>query len=239
MVTLNAWGLPFPIAWHPRRIRFPRIARFLREGAYHLAALQELWHGAPRLQLPGRLHRDDRHGDSGLALVSSLPVNDVTSRRFLAARGFDAWKQKGALRARVGTPAGEVTVISTHLQAGDSVRDARVRASQVDDLLAMLDDAPGAAVLLGDLNLHAGNPEDRAIERRLEAAGLRDAARATPAPTYRWKPERFDRILLRDGDDTRLAVDGAVAAIPPAFLSDHLPVEATLRLEAVARPQAA
>lgn len=234
IVTLNAWGLPFPIAFHPRYIRFPRIARFLQERGFHVAALQEVWRGAPRLELPGLVLPDHRHGDSGLALVSQLPVLDKVSRAFKAARGIDAWKHKGWLRALVQLPDGRAAhVVSTHLQAGGGPKNAHVRARQVDEILEHLADLDGPQVVLGDFNLHARQLEDRDTAARLEAAGFDDAAAAIPS-TYVFRNERFDRILLRDGGDLAWTAHSARLASKIPFLSDHLPVEAELSLAAAA-----
>lgn len=223
--TLNTWGLPFPIAFHPRRLRFPRIARFLEQGAFHLVALQEVWNGAPRLNLPGLVLPDGKHGDSGLALLSSLPIRDVVVRPYLTARGFDRWKHKGVMRAQAELPDGRaLTVVSTHLQAGPSEADAKVRATQTDELLEEVAAAPpGAIVVMGDFNLHDRQREDAATEARIAAFGLEDAAAGAPAPTYAWGRHRFDRIFVRN-----LSVESVVIPQGIPFLSDHLPVAAEL-----------
>lgn len=226
VATLNAWGLPSPVAVD-RRGRLPRIARWVEERGYDVAGLQEVWHGALRLfDVPGlTLPSQDR--DSGLALVTPHPVVSRETITFQAERGFDAWKAKGALVAEVDAGAAEPLVMAvTHLQSGGSAKAASVREQQVDELLAALP-ADRPTVLMGDFNLYLGQPTDQATHQRLLEAGFVDVGedRGATGGTYPGLPDRFDRIWVRAGHRC-LEADRAEVIDPR--LSDHLAVEADL-----------
>lgn len=243
VLTLNVWGLPWPVA-KARRTRFGRILEHLAGTEHHLVGLQELWGRTHRLLRELGPLRPLAGGDSGLALAGDLrPEAPPLSLSFSRGGGPDRLKAKGLIQALVELPLGaELQVVVTHLQAGR--RHAAVRAHQVDELLERLAAHPVATVLMGDFNLYSGVAEDEASAARLEAAGFLDAALALgcPAPTYtsanpfvggrlgRRVAERFDRVLLRSGPRVALApVEARVLDAGPV-LSDHHPLFA--RLEA-------
>lgn len=226
ILTLNTWGLPYPLAWVDRARRFPGITRFVHAAEADLVGLQEVWRGAERLlDLPGRLHRRGTAGDTGLALVSPHPVSAVEERHFRAARGADVFKQKGALSAVVTLPGvGPVQVVVTHLQAGSGPANAAVRAAQVDELLGTAGREGLPVVLLGDFNFDPRQPADRAAEARLADGGWVDAAAALGrgAITHPGDGQRYDRVYLPPALTPVAADTPAWAAEAP--LSDHLPV---------------
>lgn len=235
VVTLNAWGLPAPLAPH-RRSRLRAIARWLDHVDPDVVALQEVWRGAvPHLPVP--LARADEPGDDGLGIVDNPDVRVLGALRFSRARGFDALKRKGALAVEVTTDAVPVTVVVTHLQAGRGKANGAVRAAQVDQLIAWAAELPGPLVLLGDLNLVDGDVHDQAAADALAAAGLVDIG-PDAGGTYRDSADRYDRILLRDGPRWRWApasvevvrYDDDPGSEAPAMFSDHLPVHAHLAL---------
>lgn len=227
VVTMNAWGLPEPIA-PDRRDRLPLIADFVRERTPDLVAFQEVWRGAVSLLGLDGLRREGRDGDSGLALWSPHPVRDVRAHTFRAARSVDAWKDKGVLAATVDFPdLGVVRVLVTHLQAGDGSRNAAVRAAQVEQILSLVDDRP--TMVLGDFNFYVDEPLDVASAGRLAERGLVDAAvhLGSIEPTYPGSSHRFDQVWLAGLVPTALEViayDDDPRTRNPPRLSDHRPV---------------
>lgn len=229
VATLNAWGLPAPVA-ADRRGRMPRIARWVEDRGYDVAGLQELWHGALRLFDAPNLTLPNQESDSGLALVTRHPVLSSHTVTFREERGFDAWKAKGVLLAEVapGGATEPLVVGVTHLQAGGGARAAQVRESQVVELLAALpDDRP--TVLLGDFNLYDDQPADVASYDRLRAAGFVDVGedRGALGGTYPGLPDRFDRIWVRASGR---CLEAERAEVIDPHLSDHLAVEADLSM---------
>ncbi len=229
VATLNTWGLPYPLSRN-RSARFQQIRTWLDSGI-DIIGLQEVWSSAqtllaPRLRLPGS------KADSGLAVVTPHPTTQPTLTPFTASRGVDAWKSKGVLTTRVSLPDGSHTWVAvTHLQAGHSEKNAAVRAAQVDQLIRVVSALDGPALVMGDFNLYDDLESDRQSSQRLREKGYADAARLHGAtgPTYRTGTERLDRIYTRSGKQLNVRVTDAKVGRKKS-LSDHLPVEASVRL---------
>lgn len=239
VLTLNAWGLPAPLAPHRPR-RMAALASWLDGLDVDVVGLQEIWTGAVR-HLATPISRAHDPGDDGLALRGA-PGVVVEALRFDRARGFDAWKRKGAIRMQVDTASGPVWVVDTHLQAGRGEANGQVRAAQLAQLVAWLAHLEGPVVLLGDLNVDERHPEDALALARVAQAGFRDVATTLhhAEPTYLGDGRRYDRILVRDGTGLVLeaeqvaviAYDDDPATPAPTRLSDHQPLRARLRLVA-------
>lgn len=234
LLTINAWGLPFPAAWWRRGPRFRRLAALLARAEHDVVGLQEVWGGARGL-LPGLgLRWPGERGDTGLGAQVAHPIRAQREHRFRRAVGSDRLVKKGLLALQIELPAGLVWVLVTHLQAGLGAEAMAVRGEQVDELLGVLAELDGAAVLMGDLNLYEDGA-DLGSAARLAQAGLLDAAShlGDPAHTHRWEAARLDRVLLRDGGGLRLspeAVDVLDDAATEGALSDHRPVRARVRV---------
>jgi endonuclease/exonuclease/phosphatase family metal-dependent hydrolase len=121
-------------------------------------------------------------------------------------------EQRVALAALVASPAGDVTVLCTHLSF------APVRAAlQLRELAAWSAPLPRPLVVLGDLNLPGRLP-----------ARVTGWEQALPGPTYPAGSPRvqLDHVLLDAGRAPWSLTD---AATHPAGGSDHLAVLARLR----------
>ena len=243
VATLNTWGLPWPISSPPRAGRYPHIARYLRQAAFDVVALQEVWRGAPRLDIDdAHLHHAPDDGASGLATLMRARWRVVDARfRGYGKRRLLPWVEKGALHVHLADANGaELHIFNTHLQAYQKQSDSRRRAEQIEVLLELAGAADGPAIMMGDFNLYDGIARDRESAERIVSAGFRDSlGDAPPTPTYHSpsETERFDRIFVRDGGGVRIHVEShhvehyRLGRRRLPFLSDHLPVEVTLRLE--------
>lgn len=230
LMTVNAWGLPFPAAWWRRGPRFARIRALLASGAHDVVGLQEVWGGARVLLQADDLHWPGAGGDTGLGAHTSHPVIARFEHRFRRAVGMDRLVRKGLLALHLELPAGRVWVLVTHLQAGASAAEMAVRGEQVDELLGVLAGLDGAAVVMGDLNLYEDGADLGAAGRLLDS-GLTDVALCLDHPqrTHRWEPARLDRILLRDGGGVALVAEQVGVLDDQACggeLSDHLALAA-------------
>lgn len=240
IVSLNAWGLPSPLAPH-RRERLPRIARWLQDVNPDVVAIQELWSGSTAY-LPMPVQRRSVSGDDGLAMAGRAPMTERATLHFDHARSWDMFKKKGAMRGRVHTAGGpDLWVVVTHLQAGYGRANARVREQQVDQLLGWTKDLDGPVVFVGDFNIDTTFPEDAGTFKRLHGAGLVDLADSFGATeaTYPGDGHRYDHILARGGAGWKIVTDAVVVVeydddphtAAPAMFSDHRPLRARLHLE--------
>jgi endonuclease/exonuclease/phosphatase family metal-dependent hydrolase len=242
LLTVNLWGLPWPVA-RERRGRKRRLADHLADRSYDLVGIQELWRPWHRAFETRDLVLPRSRRDSGLALAARFPVSEVRVEHFRHHRGIDRLKRKGVLMTVVETPAdAELSVCVVHLQAGS--RFGAVRSGQLEELLAALGRTTRPTVLMGDFNFYRGNEEDRRSAARLHEAGFVDAAPAlsrgedtysstNPYVRRRGIANRFDRVYLRDARDLRLQpVEVDVLRPEPRPFSDHHPLRVRVRLSA-------
>lgn len=160
---------------------------------------------------------DARSDAYGVALVSRFPVDSWHVLRLPPApfvrlpipvpgAGFALWlrdEPRAVLAARVGTPAGPLTVASAHLSFVPGANVVQLRRA-----VAWLRTFPGPTVLLGDLNLPP------VVAGR--ASGLDVLARAVtyPAPRPRLQLDH----VLGDGRLPRVRRSG----VRRMAVSDHL-----------------
>lgn len=226
LATANIWGLPAPLAWPPRHVRFPRVRRFL-EGALDVVLLQEHWRipGRPRTLDDLELIVPARHeGNSGLALKTRHRVIERAHGSFQGAAAHALEKlfsNKGWQRVALDVDGVRVDVINTHLEAHAPARHAHLRAAQIDELLDLAAPLGGAVVLAGDFNIYADIASDQESLARIEAAGFVDVVAGfdiTPTYDRAGERERYDRVFVRG-----LACTGARVDVR-ARLADHHPV---------------
>lgn len=207
-------------------MRFPRVRRFL-ERAFDVVLLQEHWRipGRPRaLDDLGLIAHGERRGDAGLAIFTRHRVLEMSHASFRA--GAAHWlerrfSRKGWQRVALEIGGERVDVINTHLEAHAAPKHARVRAAQIDELLAVAAGLGGAVVLAGDFNLYEDVGSDQASVAAIHQAGFTDAAAPFDRnPTYdrSGERERFDRVFVRGLECTAAHVDRQ------ARLADHRPL---------------
>lgn len=111
-------------------------------------------------------------GEYGIAVLSRWPI---AAQRTVPLpvdppqeRSGGAYEPRVALVVTVSSPAGDLTVVNTHI---DASREDRWRAQEIITVLALADSARGMLLLGGDLNSTPESP----IQERMRARGLRDA----------------------------------------------------------------
>mmetsp|Transcript_19289 Transcript_19289/g.68153 ORF Transcript_19289/g.68153 Transcript_19289/m.68153 type:complete len:483 (-) Transcript_19289:49-1497(-) len=124
--------------------------------------------------------------DSGLLVLSALPVVSTASMRFTHSAYSDSFAAKAVLHAalRPHDDGPLLHVFCVHLQSFYSKVDAKARAvqeAQLESMMAWVErraprDGPDDAVICGDLNIDARDPDLYALVRRhIVAAGFADA----------------------------------------------------------------
>jgi sphingomyelin phosphodiesterase 2 len=227
VLTLNAWGLPWPLSHEPDA-RMQAIGGRLASFEADVVAFQEIWAPSARRQLiaagrragytdawsqPGSL------GASGMLVLSRLPILESRFARF-ALCGFpqdvtrgDYYAGKGIAILTLETPAGPVALLSTHLIAhygyyGPDDTYLGHRIAEVVELADALAQIDLPAIVVGDFNFSERNPEYEVLEG---LTGLTDVAAAlewrevtiVPGPPYRENDNppgvRIDYVFTRDG----------------------------------------
>ncbi len=254
LLTLNTWGFAWPLA-RDRKRRFSRIAKHLQARPYDVVALQEMWGGAKdTLGTTGLTWAGDdarteprlRMEQSGLGMKvreglhkGARAVRELV-RSFTHHRSWDRVKNKGFQGVEVPVGDHRVAVVNTHLQAG--LGHAKVRRTQLDEILEAADNYDLPVILCGDFNLFDTSAEDRAGHASLARNGFYDASLMLDRPdaTYLKRnpyvggsdDHRFDRIYLRDGRTnrpSRLAAESVQVIVDhDQPMSDHEAVAARI-----------
>ena len=112
-------------------------------------------------------------GEYGIAMLSRWPIRGDTLIHMPIdppqARAGGSYEPRGALRATLATPSGDLTVVNTHL---DPSGDDHYRRQEVETLLRIAAEVSSGRILVGgDLN---STPES-AVQQRMRASGLRDS----------------------------------------------------------------
>lgn len=231
LATLNVWGLPSGMSWPPRRVRFPRIAKFFSEHTFDVVVLQELWKTPlrPRFDVKSLIEPVDGEPNSGLAIATHFPVLNREHRAYALGAPFveGLWSAKGTMHVTLDVDGQRVHVVDTHTQAYQGPKWTKLRAQHLAALLDLARDVKDPIVLAGDFNVYSRIDTDMAALRAIEQAGFVDAvAPFDDRPTFDMfgERERFDRIYVRG-----LTPLGARVHVD-AKLADHRPVEVKLRL---------
>ncbi len=219
VLTYNVKGLPDLVTGTDGLSRMEQIAPDLPpfdvigvqesfDGTFHEALIADADH--PIRDWSGETVEDDRAYGSGLGLlIRGFEEVERTSFFYADCNGVldgasDCLASKGLQRVRVRVPGTEafLDVYNTHHEAGGGPDDIAVRASQVEEVVAAMEDwsADAAVLFMGDMNLHVDDAEDVPLLERYGSVGLRDACTEVGCP----EPLHIDRVWLRDGPELAL-----------------------------------
>ena len=225
ILVYNTHGLPSAFAGDEPEERFPLIGK--KAKGYQLSLLQEDFaHHELLLKSLNKesvaLRGNDNNkslcpfcSGSGLTMISNLEKEwqlEINSEAFNSCSGWlgglnDCFASKGFQLARIQTPSGKyMFILNTHLDAGRSTSDRKVRAEQLNQILTKVKQvtAGEALIVAGDLNLRWNDPKDRALlENFMTDLSLKDSIKGTQSERG-WAI--LDYILYRNGQTTSLEV---------------------------------
>ena len=244
ILVYNTHGLPSAFAGDEPEERFPLIGE--KTKGYQLSLLQEdfahhelLLKNLNKESVAVRGNGNNKFlcpfcSGSGLTMISNLEKEwqmEINSEAFNSCSGWlgglnDCFASKGFQLARIQTPSGKnVFVLNTHLDAGRSSSDRKVRAQQIKQIVekVTLETSGEILIFAGDLNLNWNDPEDLSL---LEAFSndleLKDSLKGIQAERG-WPI--LDYILYRNGRTSSLEVLEAGEDISFKYvegpLSDH------------------
>ncbi|HEX6276348.1 MAG TPA: endonuclease/exonuclease/phosphatase family protein [Polyangiaceae bacterium] len=241
VVSWNVWGVP--VITPEREARMAQIPAALLALEPDVVCLQELWEVrdaervAKELGARGLVHSrrfDGPGGRTGLFVASKWPLGDGRFRPFsLGRRPHSLWHldwlvEKGVAEVTVRTPAGELRLENTHLQAQYRTDEyGAERLAQASELiLGGRERSADALLVAGDFNGHGDELPRRVIR---DLGELEDASPSSSE----------DTLYVRGGRDSSLRVLAAKTALGQAFrlesgetlpLSDHAAVVVDLEL---------
>ncbi len=222
------------------RLNLEEIADFISDSGANLVALQEAdfasrWSGkfnhvefiSERSPYPCQVHAHHAKKymyDFGTALLSTVPYTHSLTHTF---RPSWPTTNKGFVMGEVlWNPGGElaepvtVSVISVHLDFSRK----KVREAQTEEIRAVLPDLKEPVIILGDFNAH-WNSKDSAIKAIVADGNFKVyQPEATNLGTYKSGKHRLDWILISND------LEFVSYEVPRIVLSDHQPIQATLKL---------
>jgi endonuclease/exonuclease/phosphatase family metal-dependent hydrolase len=222
------------------RRNLEEIADFLSNSGADLIALQEAdapsrWSGkfnhvefvSEKSPYPCRLHAHHASKymyDFGTALLSKVPYTNSILHTFTPS---PPTTNKGFVMGEVRwNPGGElpepitVSIISVHLDFSRK----KVREAQIEEMRAMLPDITPPVIILGDFNTDWAN-KDSSLKTIVAKGNLKIyQPESTQLGTYKNGKHRLDWILISK------ELEFVSYDVPQVVLSDHQPVQATVRL---------
>ena len=225
ILVYNSHGLPSAFAGDEPEERFPLIGE--KTKGYQLSLLQEdfahhelLLKNLNKESVAVRGNENNKSlcpfcSGSGLTMISNLEKEwqlEINSEAFNSCSGWlgglnDCFASKGFQLARIQTPSKKyVFILNTHLDAGRSTSDRKVRAEQLNQILNKVKPVTSgeALIVAGDLNLRWNDPEDRALlENFMTDLTLKDSLGGIQSEKG-WPI--LDYILYRNGQTTSLEV---------------------------------
>lgn len=222
VLSWNIYMRPASLFWNGQMKRARHIGHILRHsdhdvllfqealGRRSMKVLRKALDGAyPYEVLPvggGRLF------NSGLWVLSRIPIDTVATITFTARMGVDRGAAKGAVLVQVTQGEYTTQVLNTHLQASRGPRQQAVREQQYQQIVALLEahERPGIPqVVAGDLNTDQQDVE--AYEAMLETlkarnGDLRRSERAARAdmPVSTWGGPFNTLVRKRSRGDIKL-----------------------------------
>ena len=241
ILVYNTHGLPSAFVGDNPEERFPLIGE--KTKAYQLSLLQEdfahhelLLKNLRKESIAIRGNGNNKSlcpfcSGSGLTMISNFEREwqlEVNSEAFNSCSGWlgglnDCFASKGFQLARIETPSEKyVFILNTHLDAGRSTSDRKVRADQLNQILAKVEKVIDgkALIVAGDLNLRRNDPQDsHLLEAFKKDLDLLDSFEGVKSDKNR---PSLDYILYRNGTDTTLEV--LEVGIDPDFQYDNKPL---------------
>lgn len=173
VLSWNIYMRPSAIFWNGQMKRAEHIGMLLKDSDHDVLLFQEAFGRKSRKVLRKALDGSfpyevlpagkGRMLNSGLWVLSRLPIHDVQVISFRNCMGLDCTASKGAVLVEVEQPWGNTQVLNTHLQANYGAGEQAVRQEQYVEILDLLEAnaKPGVPqVVAGDLNTDQQDLED-------------------------------------------------------------------------------
>lgn len=167
VLSWNIYMLPPLAKFTGKQRRAKRIGNLLKDSDFDIFVFQEAFHGASRRKIWRRLkeHFPYKLGpanqrwysfktNSGIWMVSRIPLKQLGTIDFKECDGIDCWSRKGALLAE-GEFAGQTfQILGSHLEAGGSKELKEGQYRELDALLSTHRKPSIPQLICGDFNTH-------------------------------------------------------------------------------------
>jgi endonuclease/exonuclease/phosphatase family metal-dependent hydrolase len=186
VLSYNIHMLPPLAKFTGKQRRAKRIGDLLKNSDFDIVVFQEAFHGAARRKIwrrmrdnfPTKLGPANRRWysfktNSGIWIISKIPLKQVAELDFEYCDGIDCWARKGALLAEGEFNGQTFQILGTHLEAGGS-RDKKVsQYVELDSVLTQIRKENVPQIVAGDFNTAKFNTPEY-YEKLVQILGVED-----------------------------------------------------------------
>lgn len=167
VLSWNIYMLPPLAKFTGKQRRAKRIGEVLKNSDFDILVFQEAFHGAARRKIwrrlkerfPYRLGPANKRWyslktNSGIWILSRIPLKEVGTIDFSECDGIDCWSRKGALLAEGAFNDQTFQILGTHLEAGGPKELKAGQYRELNTLLSQYRKEGVPQVICGDFNTH-------------------------------------------------------------------------------------
>ena len=167
ILSWNIYMLPPLAKFTGKQRRARKIGDLLKDSDFDIFVFQEAFHGAARRKIWRRLKDNFPHRlgpankrwysfrtNSGIWMVSRIPLTEIGTIDFKECDGIDCWSRKGALLAEGQFQGQTFQILGTHLEAGGSKELKEGQYRELNELLSAHRKENIPQVICGDFNTH-------------------------------------------------------------------------------------
>ena len=165
ILSWNIYMLPPLAKFTGKQRRAKQIGNLLTDSDFDIVVFQEAFHGAARRKIARRMKANFPHilgpankrwyslkTNSGIWILSKIPLTKLAELDFDYCEGIDCWSRKGALLAEGEFQGQTFQILGTHLEAGGP-RDKKVgQYRELDSLLSEFRKNDVPQIAAGDFN---------------------------------------------------------------------------------------
>ena len=186
VLSWNIYMLPPLAKFTGKQRRAKRIGDLLKNSDFDIIVFQEAFHGAARRKIWRRVRDNFPHQlgpanrrwysfktNSGIWMVSKIPLKQLAELDFDYCEGIDCWSRKGALLAEAEHHGQKFQILGTHLEAGGDKDMKMTQYEELDSLLSHFRESGIPQIAAGDFNTHKFK-HPKYYEKLIATLGMED-----------------------------------------------------------------
>lgn len=165
VLSYNIHMLPPLAKFTGKQRRAKRIGQLLKDSDFHIIVFQEAFHAAARRKIKRRMSDNfpfelgpanrrwySLKTNSGIWILSKIPLQTIAELDFEYCEGIDCWARKGALLAEGDFEGQTFQILGTHLEAGGPREKKVGQYRELDSLFTHFRKDGVPQIATGDFN---------------------------------------------------------------------------------------
>lgn len=165
VLSYNIHMLPPLVKFTGKQRRAKRIGNLFKDSDFDIIVFQEAFHGAARRKIQRRMKENFPYilgpanrrwyslkTNSGIWIVSKIPLTQLAELDFEYCEGIDCWSRKGALLAEGDFHGQTFQILGTHLEAGGSKEEKVGQYKELGSLFTQFRKEGVPQIAAGDFN---------------------------------------------------------------------------------------